>query len=273
MLKRFSSVALVLVLLALTGCSTVSAKPAVEPLAGEYAGSGGGGAINHVQALTGRFRELHPGVIWVLEDVGSDASIRMVAENAVDLGFVSRDLTSDEKGQVTWLPIGAVGTAVAVNSENPVKGLTREQVRKIFAGEITDWSQVGGTGGKIRVLVRERDASTRKSFEEYFFKGAAYTKDAIEVYEIDETLKALYSFRDAIGMVTLSARTADDPRIHLLAVDGAEATTRNVYSGAYPVRRAVHLIYNPDLSGLRPGVIAFLEFVKGPEGRKVLEGI
>ncbi|MBI2910896.1 MAG: substrate-binding domain-containing protein [Chloroflexi bacterium] len=259
----------------LLGCGySGEAATAPDPLAGQYTGSGGGGALPQVRALTERFSELHPGVVWLLDDVGSEASIKLVAAADIDVGFISRDLKKDEVGKVELLPIGAAGTAVVVNAENRVEGLTREQTRQIFTGEISDWSQVGGAPGRIRVLLREKESSTRSTFEGYFFDAKpTYAKDAIEVYEIDETLKAIYSFKDAIGMATLSDRTLNDPQLRMLAVDGVAATKAALASGDYQIRRPLYLISNPDQTKLKPGVRAFLEFVGSPEGQQLLAGL
>ncbi len=260
----------------LLGCSYAgeAATVAPDPLAGQYTGSGGGGALPQVRALTERFRELHPGIVWLLDDVGSEASIKLVATADIDLGYISRDLKKDEVGKVELLPIGAAGTAVVVNTENRVMGLTKEQTRQIFTGEISDWSQVGGAPGRIRVLLREKESSTRSTFEGYFFDAKpTYAKDAIEVYEIDETLKAIYSFKDAIGMATLSDRTLNDPQLRLLAVDGVAATKATLASGDYQIRRPLYLISHPDPTKVKPGVRAFLEFVLSSEGQQLLAGL
>ena len=261
-------------LLSVGACAPATASPPRDPLAGQFTGSGGGGALTHVRALTEGFGQLHPGVVWLLEDVGSDASVALVASGEVDLGFLSRDPRQGESERVKPLSIGAVGTAVAINPASPVNNLTKDDVRKIFAGEITDWSEVGGVPGAIKVLIREREATTRVSFEAYFFEGqAVYSKDAIEVYELEETLAAIGSFRNAIGMVTMSDATNSDPRVRLLALDGVAPSKDNLYSGIYKIRRPLYLISNPDPDRVKPTVRAFLDFVASPEGQRVLERI
>src|ERR1700730_2697270 len=120
---------LVLALLFTGACARTKAQAHLDPLAGKYTTAGGGGAIYHVQALTARFDQLHPGVIIEPENVGSDASIALAATGGIDMGSISRDLTEDEKTKVSSLPIAAVGTAVLVNADNPVTGLTAVQIR------------------------------------------------------------------------------------------------------------------------------------------------
>ncbi len=213
-----------------------------DPLSGQYIVNGGGGALDNVKALTDAFKAAHPSITWQgLADVGSNAGVNLVVSGETDLGYISRDLTDAEKtaGKVVALPIGASGTAVAVAASNPVKSLTKDQIAKIFTGVITDWKDVGGTPGKIRVLIREATASTRSAFEAYFFDGKkpAYGANAVEVTTIDETVKAINSFKESIGMVTMNASTFSNTSIAFVTVDGVAASRDNLNSGKYQVRR------------------------------------
>jgi len=154
------------VVVLLASCGTnVPTAPTPEPLSGTYTASGGGGALPAVQALTARFKELHPATDWIVSESGSNAAIKLVVSNTIDVGFVSRGLTDVEKQQVTSIPIGFSGTAVVVNSANPVNNLTREQLRQIYAGEVTSWVDLGGTEAMIRAYIREANAATRQTFE------------------------------------------------------------------------------------------------------------
>src|SRR5207248_8851945 len=104
---------LAVALVVLVSCGAAApAGPTAEPLSGTYTASGGGGALPAVQALTARFKELHPGVNWIVAESGSNSAIKLVVADAVDVGFVSRSLTESEKQQVTGIPIGFSGTAV-----------------------------------------------------------------------------------------------------------------------------------------------------------------
>ena len=274
-------IALILALAALLvascgGANPIAAKPTADPLAGTYVTKGGGGALDAVKALTAGFTAIHPTVVWQgFDDVGSGAGVTLVVDNQVDLGYISRDLAAAEKGKVEILPIGASGTGVGVNTSNNVKALTKDQVAKIFAGQITDWKDVGGTPGKIRVLLREPESSTRSAFESYFFGSTkpVYAKDAIEVFQIDETLKALGSFKDSIGMMTMNAKAFSTADVRLLTIDGITATRETLANGTYPIRRPLYFTYHPDPVKLKPTIKAFLDFVKGPEGQKILAGL
>jgi phosphate transport system substrate-binding protein len=252
-------------------CGGGAAPVASDPLNGNFTASGGGGALAQMQALTKRFNELHPRVKFDLENVGSDAATPLVDTGQVDLGFVSRELLADEKTKIGSLSLGVTGTGIAVNAANPVAGLTRDQVRRIYTGEIKDWSAVGGPSGPIKVLLREVNAATRQNFEEGIFGKTkpTYLSTLITAGSNAEMIDDLSGFTGGIGVLTVSSR-AVDPRVRLIALDGVAATNENVLNGTFPIRRPLYLVYPKDESKMKPAVAAFVAFVRSPEGQKVL---
>lgn len=261
-------------LLLASACSAPAATtPHVDPLIGRYRVSGGGGTIPVITVLTTRFTELHPGVLWDIENVGSDAAIASVKSAEADLGGVSREMTDAEKQSVSRLQIGLSGTAVAVSASHSVSNLTKEQVRAIFSGEIKDWSQVGGTPGEIKVFVREPTAATRQIFDDFIFGGKPnYRPDYTPVDSADSTTKALYSFKDAVSMLTITDKTLTDPKIKLLSIDGVAPTMANLASGSYAMRRPLYMVYNASPEKVKPAIAALVDFTKSPEGQKLLSG-
>ena len=256
------------------GTAGLPAPATADPLAGQYIVNGGGGALDNVKALADAFKLQHSGITWQgLADIGSNAGVNLVISGETDLGYISRDLLDTEKGKVEAVAIGASGTAVAVAATNPVKSLTKDQVAKIFTGAITDWKDVGGNPGKIRVLIRESGAATRSAFEAYFFDGKkpTYAPNAVEVTTYDETVKAINSFKESIGMVTMNAATFANTSIAFATIDGVAASRDNLNSGKYQVRRPLYLVYDP--AKAKPAIKAFVDFVKGPEGQKILAGL
>ena len=258
------------------GAGPIGVAPTADPFAGQYIVNGGGGALDNVKAFTDAFGKMHPSITWQgLADIGSDAGVNLAVSGETDLGYISRDLKDPEKGKVEPLAIGASGTAVAVAASNPVKSLTKDQVAKIFTGVITDWKDIGGSPGKIRVLIRESGAATRSAFEAYFFDGKKlpYAPNAVEVTTITETVKAINSFKESIGMVTMNASTFSDTTIAFTTIDGVAPSRENLNSGKYQVRRPLYFVYNADPTKVKPAIKAFIDFVKGPEGQKILAGL
>jgi len=243
-------------------------------IGGRYLLSSGGGALAQVTALAKRFTELHPGLNWTIENVGSDAGISLVASLHSDLGAISRDLTPAEKGTVSLEPLGVVGTGVAVNPDNPVTGLTLTQVRQVFSGEITNWKALGGADLPISVFLRDPTAATRQSFDDYVFSGtkATYAAGAATVGSNAEMTTSVHSFTGGVGMATLKQATVDDPKLRLLAIDGVPATMAKLNDGSYKIRRPLYLVYPADPKKMKPEVQMFLDFVRSAEGQKILGG-
>jgi phosphate transport system substrate-binding protein len=276
LLNKSLKLALVALLVASCGGANPIAKPTEDPLAGTFVMKGGGGALDNVRALTNAFSAAHPTVLWQgFDDVGSDAGVSLTISSTVDLGFISRTLKPAEEGKVEIVPIGASGTGVGINASNPVKALTKDQVAKIFTGQITDWKDVGGTAGPIRVLLREPESSTRSAFESYFFGSTkpVYAKNAVEVFQIDETLKALGSFKDSIGMMTMNTKAFNTVDVRMVTIDNIAATKDTLSNGTYPILRRLFFVYNTEPAKVKPTVKAFIDFVKGPEGQKILAGL
>jgi len=264
-----AGVALVLLLVAACGAAA-PAEPTPEPLSGTFSASGGGGALPAVQALTARFKELHPDVNWVVSESGSNSAIKLVLSNTIDVGFVSRALTDAEKQQVTGIPIGFSGTAVVVNAANPVTNLTKEQIRQIYTGEVTSWLELGWLEPTIRPYIREPNAATRQTFEAFVFGGSVptYGKNVVQQTEVEAMLTAVNSFRGAIGIASTGSRTASDARVKIIKIDGVAATQENIASGAYKIVRPLALIYS-NTTELKPAIRAFFEFAKSPEGQRI----
>lgn len=268
--RRLPRTAVLLIATALVAACGSGGTP--QPLNGRFLISSGGAALAQLDALTKRFTELNPGVHFDIENVGSDAGVSLVANGHSELGGISRDVTAQEKGTVALEPLGIVGTAVAVELDNPVVGLTVAQVRSMFSGEITMWSQVGGTDLAVKVFLRDPTAATRQSFDEFVFAGRipTYAKGAVVVGNNTEMGLSIRSFRGSIGMVTLKQATLDDKRIRLIAIDGVPATLATLNDGTYKIRRPLYLVYPVDRNKLKAATSAFLDFVRSTEGQKIL---
>ena len=266
-------VVLVLFALVAPGCERIglgqpSAAPAVS-----FLGSGTGAGLQLVTALTARFTEIHPEVRFTLEDVGQDSAVAYVATGRASFGFISRDLKPEESGRVRAIPFAATGTGLAVNPANTVAGLTKEQVRRIYTGEITDWAQLGGAPGQIRPLLREVGSATRASFESYFFgQLPVYGPSVVEVADSGPMLQAVRDFKNGVGMVSVQKSTVEDATIRIPALNGVPATTRNVNSGFYPVRRPIILLLPDTDSPIAPRLRDFFEFIQTEEGHDILAG-
>ncbi|MFR3289059.1 MAG: substrate-binding domain-containing protein [Lachnospiraceae bacterium] len=135
-----------------------SEAPSSEPieLSGTIVVNGSTSMGDVINALTEGFNELHPDVQISYTGSGSSAGIEAALAGSCDLGLSSRELSDDELSQGAVANVIAKdGVAVVVNPENPVTELTSEQIAKIFTGEITNWSELGGEDAEIAVFGRD----------------------------------------------------------------------------------------------------------------------
>ena len=245
-----------------------SASP--DPLGGTYAVKGGGAALEVFQALSDAFRAQHPKVHFDFEDIGSAAGMKLAASGNVDLATASATPAPDVANSVVLVPVGTSGTAVVVGATNRITALTKTQVRDIFAGQITNWSEVGGDAGKIVVVIREAGSALRSNFDAFFFGGkGAYAPDAIELSTGAEIIRAVTSRAGVISMVTISGSLLADTRLRSLAIDGVAPNKDNITAGRYPVVRPLYLVYSEKY--VKPAVSAFLSFVRSAEGQRIVE--
>ena len=262
-----------IVVLGACGGSAIPSAKTKDALAGEYTASGANGANPAMTALIKRFSELHPGVIIKLNDIDTETSIVNVNTGDVDFGYIGRELRSTDT-KVTLTPIGFTGSSFAVNAANPVTNLAKDQAAKIYTAAIKDWSEVGSNAGPVKAFVREAASSTRSTIESYVFgsAGAKYPSDVQEIFESTDTIKAIVAFKGAIGMVTLNSKNLKDTTIRLVGMDGIQPTLANLGTGAWKMSKASYMATNADAAKVKPAIKALVEFIKSPEGQKIIAG-
>ena len=115
-------------------------------------------------ALGDEFMALYPDVTFTYEGIGSSGGVKNAADGTTMLGTASRNIKDSEKTDygLTEKVLAYDGIAIVVHPSNMVSDLTMEQVQKIYLGEITNWSEVGGEDVKIAVISREETAQAHE---------------------------------------------------------------------------------------------------------------
>jgi len=267
-------IAALLVFGACTGASVLPTPPKTkDPLAGDYVASGANGANPQMTALITRFSQLHPGVNFKLNDIDTETSVVNVNTGDVDFGYIGRELRATEP-KITLAPIGFTGSSMAVNAANPITNLTKDQIAQMYTGGIKDWSDAGSTAGPVKAFVREAASSTRSTIEAYVFGSNVpkYPTDVQEIFESADTIKAIGAFKGSIGTVTLSAKNLKDTSMKLIGMDGAQPTLANLNNGTWKISKPSYMTTNGDPAKVKPAIKALVEFVKSPEGQKIISG-
>ena len=134
-------------------------------LSGKVATGGSTSMQKLMSMLQEDFMAKNNGVTVSYDPTGSGAGITGASDGSLDIGLSSRVLHDDET-DVEAITVCLDGIAVVVNNANGVEDLSLEQLAGIFSGEITNWSEVGGSDGEIVVIGREAGSGTRDGFEE-----------------------------------------------------------------------------------------------------------
>ena len=189
-------------------------------------------------------------------------------------GASGRGSADLQKAKVTLTPIGFTGSAMAVNAANPATNLTKDQIAKMYTASIKDWSEVGSAAGPVKAFVREAASSTRTTIESYVFGATApkYPADVQEIFESADTIKAIGAFKGSIGTVTLSAKNLKDTTMKLIGMDGVQPTLANLNAGTWKISKPSYVTTNADPTKVKPAIKALVEFVKSPEGQKIISG-
>ena len=231
-------------------------------LSGSVATNGSTSMDKVIGALREQFMTDHKNVTVTYDPTGSGSGIEAVKNGTADIGLASRSLKDEEKADgLTETVIALDGIAVIVNAQNKVADLTVEQIAKIFTGEITDWSQVGGDPGTISCIGRESGSGTRDGFE-----SITGTKDSCKLdQELTSTggvIEAVAGNPNAIGYASLSAVEGKDT-VKAVTVEQQGQDNTGVSAGA-PQQGA-----GGDLGGLahRGGLALFQLRRSGLDGK------
>ncbi|MEG0012837.1 MAG: phosphate ABC transporter substrate-binding protein [Cellulosilyticaceae bacterium] len=220
-----------------------------------------------------KYKEKNPEVVIEVQGVGSSAGVKAAHEKTADIGMVSREIKDSEKEYgLTETVIAYDGIAVVLNPANGVEDLSSEQVKGIFEGTITNWSEVGGVDENIIVVTREDGSGTRSAFEEILGlqkeigdkKVSSITQSAL-VAEGNGTIKATVASKTgAVGYVSLGFI---DETVKVISVDGVIPTPESVKASKYSVSRPLLILTQPDAPA---HVQEYVDFILGTEGQEVV---
>lgn len=220
------------------------------------------------EALAESFMGKYPQVRVTVEYVGSGAGIAAVLSGSADIGNSSRRLKSEEKAYGAEENIVALdGIAVCVDPGNSVTELTRQQLQDIYAGKVTNWSQVGGAPFPIVVIGHEAGSGTREAFEEYLGLTGACVY-ANELGSAGAVLARIAVTPGAIGYVSTQAASQDTA---VLALEGVRPTAEHISTGDYPLVRPLIMVTDGGPGAQSRLIQAWLDYVQGEEGRGVIE--
>ena len=228
-----------------------------------------------VPMLAEDYKASHPGVTFEIAAEGSTTGIAAIVDGTAQIGMSSRRAKPTEMSAGTAKGVSLKPTIVAfdgigviVNGNNPIGALTKRQVEQIFAGDITDWSQVGGTAGPISIYTRNTSSGTYSDFKELAMKKRDYASSSQKMAGNEQIAAEVAKNANGIGYVGLAY--LHDPGIKTVAIDGATPTEDSVLAKQYPYARPTFYYTNGDATG---EAAKFLEFTLSDEGQKTVRKV
>ena len=242
-----------------------AASSTAAALSGNVATGGSTSMKNVIAALTEGFAEVEPGVTISYDPTGSGAGITGATDKTLDIGLSSRALKDDEKADVDGTTIALDGIAIIVNNASKVEDLTVDQLKQMFTGEITNWSEVGGDDGEIVLIGREAGSGTRDGFESIVdVKDSC--KYAQELTATGAVISAVEANPLAIGYASLSA-VGDT--VKMVTVGGVECSEDTVKDGSYEVQRPFVFVTNKSVT-LSEQAQAFFDFATSADAADLI---
>ena len=228
-----------------------------------------------VPQLAEQFKAQHSGTAFNIAAEGSATGFAALIDKTAAIGMASRPAKPEEiaNGKAKGVDLKETivaydGIAVVVNTANPTKGLTKKQVEQIFTGEITDWSAVGGSGGKISVYTRNTSSGTYAEFKELAMKKRDYAPDSQKLAGNEQIAQEVGKNPNGVGYVGLAYTKASGIRV--VPIDGASPSKESVLAKSYPYARPTFFYTNGEPTGV---VKEFFDFTVGPEGQKIVEQV
>jgi phosphate transport system substrate-binding protein len=230
-----------------------------------------------VQKAADQYMATHPGADIQIAGGGSGVGIQAIGAKTVDIGMTSREVTKDEMAKYPNFVITTVakdGIAIIVNPANEIQYITLDQVKGIYLGSITKWTQitganVPGTNNQIVIIGRDSASGTRTYFDETVLLKATPLKTMLEKNSNGAVLQTVAQTPGSIGYVSIGFVSKD---VKVLPIwynsqKIVSPTVDNVKTRTYPISRDLYVITNGQPSGLTAD---FISYILSPDGQKIV---
>lgn len=213
------------------------------------------------------------GVSISLEGSGSGNGIKSLLEGTCDIANSSREMKDEEiklaegkKLKIREIPVAYDMIVPIVHPSNNVRNLTLEQLKAIYDGSLTDWSQTGGKPGKIVVLSRDTSSGTYEIWEKIVMKKSDVRRDALLQASNGAILSIISENPQAIGYVGYGYI---NDSVKACTVNSIQGTIENGKSGKYPISRKLYMYVNE--AKMSADTQGFIDFLLGSQGQALVK--
>ena len=206
------------------------------------------------------------GISFTYNPTGSGSGIKAVQEGRCDIGLSSRHLKAEElEAGLSGNILAYDGIAIIVNPENPVSDLSLETIAKIYTGEITNWSEVGGNDVEIVLIGREAGSGTRDGFE-----SITDTEDACKYrQELTSTGDVITTVAQNPGAIGYASVASVKDTVKAVTVDGVAPTEATIKDGSYVVQRPFVLVTKTGVE-LSDAAFKFFTYITSTDANEII---
>ena len=248
----------VLALSVLAGCGSNKTTSSVT--------TDGSTSMEKVIGALGEAFQNDTGISFTYNPTGSGSGIKAVQEGRCDIGLSSRDLKAEEKeAGLSGTVLAYDGIAIIVHPENPVADLSIETIAKIYTGEITNWSEVGGNDAEIVLIGREAGSGTRDGFE-----SITDTEDDCKYrQELTSTGDVITTVSQNPGAIGYASVASVKDTVKALTVNGVAPTEETIKEGSYVVQRPFVLVTKAS-EELSDAAFKFFTYITSADANEII---
>ncbi len=242
-----------------------------DDLAGQVQMAGSTTVQPLAEVLAEAFMAENPEVKIEVQGGGSSVGVTSAGEGTVDIGNASRNVKDSELEEFPALQVFTIaydGIAIVANPDLELPSLTIEQVKAIFAGEVSNYAEIGGPDAVIVVVSREEGSGTRAAFEELVMESgdeeAIITEKALLQQSNGQIRTTISTTPNSIGYLSFGFL---DESVNAVSIDGVEPTNENVKNKAYAIIRSLNMLTNGTPNELAQ---AFLDFILSEAGQAIV---
>jgi phosphate binding protein len=221
------------------------------------------------------FMAANPDISLAISGGGSGNGIKALSEGLCNIAMSSRDIKDSEVEQARAKGVTPVKTPVAVDAlvpvvhpENPVTGLSIEQLRDVYAGKVTNWKDLGGKDDTIVVISRDTSSGTYETWVELIMKKDKVAPSALLQASNGAVAQAVAKNQKAIGYIGFGYL---NNALKKLDVNGIEATPATALAKQWPIARELYIFTNGQPSGAVKKLIDFL--IDPQKGQKAVSEV
>ena len=170
-----------------------------------------------------------------------------------------KQYAADKGVELVYVPVGLEAFVFFVNENNPVDLLTVEQIRSIYSGEFTNWSDVGGANRVINPVTRLAGSGSQSAMESFMGEREIAPKSPLAILGASIGFSFRYYMDGIVG----------NDSVKMIALNGVYPSAENIRNGTYPIIAKFYAIYRADNEN--PNIPILIDWILSDEGQTLIE--